>query len=137
MYRILFFLLLIPGISFTQEVEDKKSRFPLFELSKGDDNTKNINWGDYHYNNENYGKAVERYQKVTNPSVEIQRKMALAFIEIDSVDRALVMFETIVNAEMTSILKITLTYHNSRILQASTQKLIKIERNTQGRRLER
>ena len=98
MYRILFFLLLIPGISFTQEVEDKKSRFPLFELSKGDDNTKNINWGDYHYNNENYGKAVERYQKVTNPSVEIQRKMALAFIEIDSVDRALVMFETIVNA---------------------------------------
>lgn len=98
MCRILFFLLLIPGISFTQEVEDKKSRFPLFELSKGDDNTKNINWGDYHYNNENYGKAVERYQKVTNPSVEIQRKMALAFIEIDSVDRALVMFETIVNA---------------------------------------
>ena len=98
MYRILFFLLLIPGISFTQEVEDKKSRFPLFELSKGDDNTKNINWGDYHYNYENYGKAVERYQKVTNPSVEIQRKMALAFIEIDSVDRALVMFETIVNA---------------------------------------
>ena len=98
MYRILFFLLLIPGISFTQEVEDKKSRFPLFELSKGDDNTKNINWGDYHYNNENYGKAVDRYQKVTNPSVEVQRKMALAFIEIDSVDRALVMFETIVNA---------------------------------------
>ena len=44
MYRILFFLLLIPGISFTQEVEDKKSRFLFFELSKGDDNTKNINW---------------------------------------------------------------------------------------------
>ena len=98
MYRILFLLLLIPGISLSQEVEDKKSRFPLFELSKGDDNTKNINWGDYHFNNENYGKAVERYQNVNNPSVEIQRKMALALIEIDSVDRALVMFETIVNA---------------------------------------
>ena len=98
MYRILFLFLLVPGIIFSQEVEDKKSRFPLFELSKGDDNTKHINWGDYHYNNENYGKAVERYQRVNNPSVEIQRKMALAFIEIDSVDRALVMFETIVNA---------------------------------------
>ena len=58
MYRILFILLLIPGISFSQEVEDKKSKFPLFELSKGDDNSKNQSWGDYHYNNENYGKAV-------------------------------------------------------------------------------
>ena len=98
MYRILFLFLLIPGIIFSQEVEDKKSRFPLFELSKGDDNTKHINWGDYHYNNENYGIAVDRYQRVNNPSVEIQRKMALAFIEIDSIDRALVMFETIINA---------------------------------------
>ena len=98
MYRILFILLFIPGISFSQEVEDKKSRFPLFELSKGDDNSKNQSWGDYHYNNENYGKAVDRYSKISNPSVEIQRKMALAYIEIDSVDRALVMLETIVNA---------------------------------------
>ena len=64
MYRILLIILLIPSISFTQEVEDKKSRFPLFELSKGDDNAKNKNWGDYHYNNENYGKAVERYEKI-------------------------------------------------------------------------
>ena len=46
MYRILFLFLLVPGIIFSQEVEDKKSRFPLFELSKGDDNTKHINWGD-------------------------------------------------------------------------------------------
>ncbi len=98
MYRILLIILLIPSISFTQEVEDKKSRFPLFELSKGDDNAKNKNWGDYHYNNENYGKAVERYEKIKNPSVDVQRNMALAFIEIDSVDKALVMFETIINA---------------------------------------
>ena len=98
MYRILFILLLIPGISFSQEVEDKKSKFPLFELSKGDDNSKNQSWGDYHYNNENYGKAVDRYSKISNPSIEIQRKMAQAYIEIDSVDRALVMLETIVNA---------------------------------------
>ena len=98
MYRILFLLLLIPGISFSQEVEDKKSRFPLFELSKGDDNTKNINWGNFHYNNESFGKAVERYEKVVNPRVEVQRNLALSYREIDSLDKALVMFETIVNA---------------------------------------
>ena len=33
MYRVLFLFLLIPGIIFSQEVEDKKSRFPLFETS--------------------------------------------------------------------------------------------------------
>ena len=99
MNRILFtILLLLPLVSSSQEVEDKKSRFPLFELSKGDDNTKNINWGNFHYNNESFGKAVERYEKVVNPIVEIQRKLALSYREIDSLDKALVMFETIVNA---------------------------------------
>ena len=98
MYRILFLLLLIPGISFSQEVEDKKSRFPLFELSKGDDNTKNINWGNFHYNNESYGKAIERFEKVTNPKVEVQRKLALSYREVDSLDMSLVVFEAIINA---------------------------------------
>ncbi|MFL2996494.1 MAG: Ig-like domain-containing protein [Cytophagales bacterium] len=99
MNRILFtILLLLPLVSLSQEVEDKKSRFPLFELSKGDDNTKNINWGNFHYNNESFGKAVERFEKVVNPRVEVQRKLALSYREIDSLDKALVMFETIVNA---------------------------------------
>lgn len=99
MRRLLFLLLFLsPALLLAQEVGDKRSRFPLFELSKGDDNTKNTNWGDYHFGNENYGKAAERYEKVVNPSVEVLRKLALSYIEVDSVEKAVVMFETIVNA---------------------------------------
>ena len=94
---LLFLFLVSPSLLFSQ-IDDKKSSFPLFELSKGDDNTKNTNWGDYHFGNENYGKAVERYLRVENPDVSVQRKIALSFIELDSVDRALVLFQTIINA---------------------------------------
>ena len=86
MRRLLFLLLFLsPALLLAQEVEDKRSRFPLFELSKGDNNTKNTNWGDYHFGNENYGKAAERYEKVVSPSVDVQRKLALSYIEVDSV----------------------------------------------------
>ena len=99
MIRILILIILIPIISFSQEVEDKKSRYPLFELSKGDDNTKNFNWGNFHFSNESYSKALERFLKIDNPSVEIQRKMALAFKEIDSINTSIKLFETIINNE--------------------------------------
>ena len=99
MIRILILIILIPIISFSQEVEDKKSRYPLFELSKGDDNTKNFNWGNFHFSNESYSKALERFLKIDNPNVEIQRKMALAFKEIDSINTSIKLFETIINNE--------------------------------------
>ena len=84
-----------------------------------------------------HGKAVDRYQKVTNPSVEVQRKMALAFIEIDSVDRALVMFETIVNAGEDIEPEDYLNLSQLQDITVSTLKQIKIEKNMLGRRLER
>ena len=99
MFRLLVTLLFIlPFVSSSQEVENKKSRFPLFELTKGDDNTKNLNWGNFHFSNESYSKAVERYEKVSNPDEETQRKLGLSYREIDSLDKALVIFETIINA---------------------------------------
>ena len=99
MFRLLVTLLFfLPFVSSSQEVEDKKSRFPLFELTKGDDNTKNLNWGNFHFSNESYSKAVEKYEKVSNPDVETQRKLGLSYREIDSLDKALVIFETIINA---------------------------------------
>ena len=99
--RILLFyiILFLPLTTLAQEVEDKRSSYPLFELSKGNDNTKNINWGNFHFSNESFRKAADRYEKVDNPSVEIQRKLAKAYIELDSIDKALVMFETIINAD--------------------------------------
>ena len=99
MIRKLLLILLLPFISYSQENEKKKSRFPLFELSKGDDNTKNSNWGNFHFSNESYSKALERYLKIDNPSVEIQRNMALAFKEIDSINSSMKLFETIINNE--------------------------------------
>ena len=99
MIRKILLILLLPFISYSQENENKKSRFPLFELSKGDDNTKNSNWGNFHFSNESYSKALERYLKIDNPSVEIQRNMALAFKEIDSINSSMKLFETIINNE--------------------------------------
>ena len=99
MIRKLLLILLLPFISYSQENEKKKSRFPLFELSKGDDNTKNSNWGNFHFSNESYSKALERYLRIDNPSVEIQRNMALAFKEIDSINSSMKLFETIINNE--------------------------------------
>ena len=85
MYRLLFITLLLVSCSniFAQEVEDKKSRFPLFELNKGNDDTKNLNWGNFHFSNESYRKAAARFSKVKNPTVDIQRKTAKAYMEID------------------------------------------------------
>ena len=101
MYRILLLITLLTAQFnlHAQEVEDKKSRFPLFELSKGDNNTKNLNWGNFHFSNESYKKAAERLSKVVNPSVAIQRKTATAYMEIDSVDRAMSILEKIVDAD--------------------------------------
>ena len=101
MYRILLLIILLTAQLdvHAQEVEDKKSRFPLFELSKGDDNTKNLNWGNFHFSNESYKKAADRLSKVENPSVETQRKTATAYMEIDSVDRAMSILEQIIDAD--------------------------------------
>jgi outer membrane protein OmpA-like peptidoglycan-associated protein len=101
MCRILLLIVLLTAHLnlHAQEVEDKKSRFPLFELSKGDDNTKNLNWGNFHFSNESYSKAAERLSKVENPSVETQRKTATAYMEIDSVDRAMSILEQIIDAD--------------------------------------
>ena len=95
---LLFIILFIPILSHSQEVGDKKSRFPLFELSKGDDDTKNVNWGNFHFNNESFRKAADRYERVSAPSVEVQRNLGKSYVELDSVDKARVIFETIINA---------------------------------------
>ena len=98
MFRITIILLItIPFLSFSQEVEDKMSMYPLFELSKGDENTKNLNWGNYHYSNESYRKALDRYEKIDNPSVEIQRKMGLAYREVGSLDVSMAVFEKLID----------------------------------------
>tara|TARA_B100000886_G_scaffold108138_1_gene72282 strand:- start:150 stop:2477 length:2328 start_codon:yes stop_codon:yes gene_type:complete len=101
MYRLLFIILLLVSCSnlFAQEVEDKKSRFPLFELNKGDDDTKNLNWGNFHFSNESYRKAAARFSKVKNPTVDIQRKTAKAYMEIDSVERAMTILEQIIDED--------------------------------------
>ena len=95
---LLFIILFIPILSHSQEVDDKKSRFPLFELSKGDDDTKNVNWGNFHFNNESVRKAADRYERVSAPSVEVQRNLGKSYVELDAVDKARVIFETIINA---------------------------------------
>ena len=99
--RILFLsiILFFPLVSISQEVEDKRSRFPLFELNRGNDDAKNINWGNFHFNNESYRKAASKYEKVENPTVEIQRNLGKSYVELDSVEKAMVIFETIINAE--------------------------------------
>ena len=64
MYRFFYyFTFSLFQIFFAQEVRNKKSRFPLFELNKGDDDTKNVNWGNFHYENESYRKAAARFSK--------------------------------------------------------------------------
>ena len=101
MYRLLLVVLFLVSCLdlYSQEVEDKKSRFPLFELNKGDDDTKNLNWGNFHFSNESYRKAAARFSKVKNPSVDIKRKTAKAYMEIDSVDKAMTILEQIINED--------------------------------------
>ena len=94
---LFLFCTLFPLFVFSQEVEDKESKFPLFEFTKGDDSEKNKNWGDYHFSNESYSKAIERYIKIDNPSLEIQRKLATSYWEIDSLDAALYVLLKIVD----------------------------------------
>ena len=93
MYRVLIIILFFSNISLAQEVSNKKSRFPLFELNKGGDRTKNVNWGNYHYENESYQKAISRYIKVQNPDVDVQRKIAKSYMNIDSVEKSISYFE--------------------------------------------
>ena len=75
---LFLFCTLFPLFVFSQEVEDKESKFPLFEFTKGDDSEKNKNWGDYHFSNESYSKAIERYIKIDNPSQYFLREGPLA-----------------------------------------------------------
>ena len=99
MFRILIIILFFTNISLAQEVSNKKSRFPLFELNKGGDRTKNVNWGNYHYENESYIKAITRFIKVQNPEVDIQRKIAKSFMALDSVEKSISYFEGIINLD--------------------------------------
>ena len=99
MYRVLIIILFFTNISLAQEVSNKKSRFPLFELNKGGDRTKNVNWGNYHYENESYQKAISRYIKVQNPDVDVQRKIAKSYMNIDSVEKSISYFEGIINMD--------------------------------------
>ena len=94
---LLLFCTLFPLFVFSQEVEDKESKFPLFEFTKGDDSEKNKSWGDYHFSNESYSKAIEKYEKINDPSLEIQRKLATSYWEIDSLDAALYILLKIVD----------------------------------------
>ena len=94
---LLLFCTLFPLFVFGQEVEDKESKFPLFEFTKGDDSEKNKSWGDYHFSNESYSKAIEKYEKINDPSLEIQRKLAGSYWKIDSLDVALNIFLNIVD----------------------------------------
>ena len=64
---------------YSQEVEDKKSRFPLFELNKGDDDTKNLNWGNFHFSNESYRKAAARFSKVKKSGPKIHTVQVVHF----------------------------------------------------------
>ena len=88
MYRLLLVVLFLDSCLdlYSQEVEDKKSTFPLFELNKGDDDTKNLNWGNFHFINESYRKAAARFSKVKNPSVDIKRKTAKAYIDFRKIE---------------------------------------------------
>ena len=105
----LFVCFLIPNIVLGQEVDGKKSKYPLFEFSKGSGDIKNVNWGNYNYTNESYRKALDFYEKISNPNDATKRKMANAYWEIDSLDQALKMFTNIIE---TSKKIMPLDYYN-------------------------
>ena len=113
---LLLFCTLFPLFVFSQEVGDKESKFPLFEFSKGDESEKNKSWGDYHFSNESYSKAIEKYEKINDPSLEIQRKLATSYWEIDSLDVALDVLLKIVDnkqdIELKGLINLTNEYEN-------------------------
>ena len=63
MRQLLFILLFIFPISLiAQNVDASKDQFPAFNLGVGGSDKKSKNWGNYHFDNGLYSKAIKTYE---------------------------------------------------------------------------
>ena len=89
MKQLLFILLFILPISLqAQDRDASKGKFPAFNLGVGGSDKKNKNWGNYHFDNGLYSKALKSYEKIGDPDAETLRNMAYAYEFIDEVEKA-------------------------------------------------
>ena len=67
MRLILLTLLFIPILLLGQDTNVSKEKFPAFNLGIGNSDKKLKNWGNYHFDNGIYSKAIKSYEKLIIP----------------------------------------------------------------------
>ena len=95
MRLILLTLLFIPILLLGQDTNVSKEKFPAFNLGIGNSDKKLKNWGNYHFDNGIYSKAIKSYEKINNPDTEVLRNLAYAYEFGDEIEKAVESYEKI------------------------------------------
>ncbi len=100
MKQLLFILLFILPISLqAQDRDASKGKFPAFNLGVGGSDKKNKNWGNYHFDNGLYSKALKSYEKIGDPDAETLRNMAYSYEFIDDIEKAVESYNRIFDSK--------------------------------------
>ena len=61
---------------------------PIFEFGIGNSDKVNQNWGNYYFEKESYQKAIDRFNEISDKSIDVVRKLGKSFFKIDEIDSA-------------------------------------------------
>lgn len=104
MKKILILILYICPLLLHSQNNNDKEKFPAFNLGIGGSDEKLKNWGNYHFDNGLYSKALKTYEKIENPDAETLRNMAYSYEYTDNIDKAVESYEKIFdNKDLTEI----------------------------------
>ena len=95
MRLILLTLLFIPVLLLGQDTNVSKEKFPAFNLGIGNSDKKLKNWGNYHFDNGIYSKAIKSYEKIDNPDAEVLRNLAYAYEFNNEIEKAVESYEKV------------------------------------------
>ena len=73
---------------------------PIFEYGIGKSDKVAIDWGNYHFEKESYRKAASRYSDVVDKSLDVLRKLAKSYLNINLLDSSEYYFKIV--AEQTN-----------------------------------
>ena len=87
-------LFLCPFFLYSQNNDDS-GKFPAFNLGLGGSDKKLKNWGNYHFDNGLYSKALKTYEKIESPDAETLRNMAYSYEFVDNIEKAVESYQKI------------------------------------------
>ena len=68
---------------------------PIFEFGIGKSDQVAIDWGNYHFEKESYRKAASRYSEVKEKSLDVLRKLAKSYLNINLLDSSEYYFKVV------------------------------------------